>query len=118
MQNRHRVLAAYAYQQRMSPTSSELVLWRALRSSQQGVAFRRQVVLCERFIADFFAPEARLVIEVDGGYHARRSAADASRERKLARAGYRVLRLPAELVLRELPVALALVQGALTRSTP
>jgi very-short-patch-repair endonuclease len=62
---------------------------------------------------DFFAPSVRLVVEIDGGYHADRSRADASRERKLVRAGYRVLRLEAESVERELPAAVASVREAL-----
>jgi very-short-patch-repair endonuclease len=52
-------------------------------------------------------------VEVDGGHHARRSAADARRDRALARMGYRVLRLPAELVESQLGEAIARVQAAL-----
>ena len=40
-------------------------------------------------------------------------AVDARRDRALRRLGYRELRLHAELVLRELPVALQQVRGAL-----
>ncbi len=39
--------------------------------------------------------------------------ADARRDRELARLGYRVLRLPAELVQRQLTEALARVRAAL-----
>ncbi|HVW25198.1 MAG TPA: DUF559 domain-containing protein [Polyangiaceae bacterium] len=53
---------------RASPTPSEAQLWRALRGAQLGVAFRRQVVI-NGFIVDFAAPQARLVVEVDGGCH-------------------------------------------------
>jgi very-short-patch-repair endonuclease len=35
----------------------------------------------------------KLIVEVDGGYHARRATADASRDRKLARLGYPVVRV-------------------------
>ena len=66
------------------------------------------------FIADFYAPSARLIVEVDGGYHAGRVAADARRDRKLIRAGYRVVRLPAELVMRDLPAAVLAVRRALS----
>lgn len=52
-------------------------------------------------------------VEVDGGYHAARRAADARRERVLRRLGYRVLRLDAELVLGAPEQALALVRAAL-----
>jgi very-short-patch-repair endonuclease len=40
---------------------------------------------------------------------------DASRDRKLARLGYRVLRLDADLVTDALPVVLALIREALPR---
>lgn len=84
-----------------------------LRGGVHGVAFRRQAVVAG-FIADFVAVSARLVVEVDGGYHTRRQAADARRDRKLAHAGYGVLRLSAELVLNEPETALALVRQALS----
>ena len=83
-----------------------------MRSSQLGVAFRRQVPLLG-FIADFYVPSARLIVEVDGGYHARRVSADARRDRKLARAGYRVIRLQTAVVLRDLPAAVLAVRRAL-----
>ena len=95
---------------RHAPTDTEAALWRALRSSQLGVAFRRQVPVLS-FIVDFLAPSARLVVEVDGGYHAGRLRADARREQKLRRAGYRVLRLDAELVRRDLHAAVARVEA-------
>jgi very-short-patch-repair endonuclease len=99
MQNRHLVLAAYAHQHRASPTNSEELLWRsALCRGQLGVPFRRQVVLLQRFIVDFFAPSVGLALEIDGPWHQRRLHADESRDRKLVRAGYCVLRLQAELV--------------------
>jgi very-short-patch-repair endonuclease len=112
MSNNKDTLALHAHTMRQSPTDSEARLWRALHSSQLGVAFRRQVPLLG-FIADFYAPSVRLIVEVDGGYHARRVTADARRNRKLERAGHRVLRLQAELVMRDLPAALLAVQRAL-----
>ena len=112
MSNSKDALALHAHTMRQAPTDSEARLWRALRSSQLGVAFRRQVPLLG-FISDFYAPSARLIVEVDGGYHARRVSADARRDRKLACAGYRVVRLQAELVKRDLPAALLPVRRAL-----
>lgn len=72
----------------------------------KSVQFRRQVPLDGAFIADFFASEARLIVEVDGLLHARRHAADMRRERKLERLGYTILRLSAALVEHHLPLAL------------
>jgi very-short-patch-repair endonuclease len=109
-------LAQLACQHRSLFTDSEARLWSALKARQLGVQFRREVPLGDRFIVDFFASSVGLVVEVDGGYHARRRAADASRDRKLQRLGYRVLRLDAELVLHDLPAAVALVRAALSRT--
>jgi very-short-patch-repair endonuclease len=98
---------------RHAPTASEAALWRQLSGKKLGVSFRRQVPLAGRYIADFLAPGARLVIEVDGASHAGRAAADARRDRVLQRFGYRVLRLPAVLVMRQPLVAAARVRKAL-----
>jgi very-short-patch-repair endonuclease len=66
-----------------------------------------------RYIADFLAPAARLIVEVDGGYHVRRRVADGRLDRDLNLFGYRVLRLPASLVVSQPSQALALVAAAL-----
>ncbi len=109
---RQQLLAARAAGMRGAPTASEAALWRALRARQLGVEVRRQVVIGD-FIADFVVPSAWLVIEVDGCAHRGRGAADARRDRKLAKLGYRVLRLEAGLVERALPQALERVREAL-----
>jgi len=108
MCKRQQILAEHAHRLRLEPTDSEARLWRALRASQLGPPFRRQVVLLG-FILDFFCPKARLVVEVDGGYHEQRVAADANRDRKLKRAGYRVVRVDAELVHQDLEAVLRLI---------
>jgi very-short-patch-repair endonuclease len=101
-----------AHAMRACPTRSEEALWRALSGSQLGVAFRRQVPL-GKFILDFVAPSVRLVIEVDGKIHTLRRGADARKERALRRAGYRLIRVDAEQVFRDLPLVLALIREAL-----
>ena len=106
-------LELFARQHRNCLTESEARLWSALNAGQLGVCFRRQVPVGNRFIADFCAPSIKLIVEVDGGYHARRRTADASRDRKLARLGYRVVRLDTALVLRDLAGAVAVVRAAL-----
>jgi very-short-patch-repair endonuclease len=82
-----------------------------------GVEFRRQVVIANQFIVDFLAPRIKLVMEVDGrACHERRPCADARRDRKLARLGYRVLRIDADLVERDFPAAALLISAALVPS--
>jgi len=107
------VLVDRARMNRARETAGEAALWRALRSGALGVSFRRQVPLGGRCIADFFAPAAKLVVEVDGPYHSRRRGGDARRDRVLGRAGYRVLRLDDELVRERLDEAVARIRAAL-----
>jgi very-short-patch-repair endonuclease len=98
---------------RSCPTDSERALWGALRCRQLGVEFRQQVVVGGRLIADFLAPGPRLVVEVDGGCHRDRRRADARRDAKLGRLGYRVLRVEAERVVADLAGVVAEVSAAL-----
>jgi very-short-patch-repair endonuclease len=101
---------------RFAPSAPEQALWRALSGRRLGISFRRQVPIGGRYITDIVAPAARLVIEVDGPHHAHRRRADACRDDNLRALGYRVLRLEAQLVLRELPLALARIREALEAS--
>ena len=68
-QARSALLVSRARRMLHAPTPSEEALWQALRVGALGVAFKRQVVLGGRYIADFFAPSAGLIVEVDGGVH-------------------------------------------------
>jgi very-short-patch-repair endonuclease len=100
-------LEHHARTMRRHPTPSEQVLWQAIRGGRLGVSFRRQVPI-GHYIVDFLAPRERLVVEVDGGYHAERAAADRRRQRWLEKQGYRFVRLSATTVLHETATA---VQG-------
>ncbi len=104
----------FARAMRWERTASERALWDALRSSQLGVRFRHQAVVAG-CIVDFLAPSRRVVVEVDGGYHRSpaQARADSRRDRRLQRAGYRIVRLPDALVLGNLHAAVALVRAAL-----
>ena len=109
------LLAERAQFMRHNATDTEQILWRCLAGKRLGVSFRRQFVI-GRYIVDVVAPAAHLVVEVDGGWHSRRVVADARRDRVLQRLGYRVLRLPAELVRRNLVEAVGRVQRALAQT--
>ena len=98
--HRQAQLAEHARSMRMQMTPSEAALWRDIRAGQLGVTFRRQYVIAGRYIADFAAPAVRLVVEVDGGYHGRRVVADERRNRALEWLGWRMVRIPSEVVLR------------------
>jgi very-short-patch-repair endonuclease len=77
---------------RNAPTDAEIRLWAQLRRKQLGgFRFRRQQPI-GAYVVDFFCPEAKLVIEVDGGQHSDQVAMDDIRSRWLEARGYRVIR--------------------------
>ncbi len=83
-------------------TLPEAILWRELRRrTLAGFRFRRQHPVGP-YVLDFYCPEARLALEVDGAAHdlPDRAARDEHRTAWLAERGIRVLRLPACHVLR------------------
>src|SRR5438034_2483379 len=54
---------------RNNPTAAETVLWKCLKGRQLlGKKFRRQFGIGP-YIADFYCPECRLIIELDGSSH-------------------------------------------------
>jgi very-short-patch-repair endonuclease len=58
-------------------------------------------------------PLTAVVVEVDGGVHRSSVAADRRRDEKLQRLGYRVVCVPAALVVRHVGAALEVVRCAL-----
>ena len=93
-------------------TEAEKVLWRALRSRQlAGTKFRRQFPI-GRYIVDFAAPEAHLIVEVDGGQHATDGP---DRTRELEALGYLIIRFWNNDVLSNLDGVLAEIASILGR---
>ena len=102
-----------ARQLRKTATMAEVRLWSHLRRKQlDGFRFRRQHPLGS-FIVDFFCPEARLVIEVDGGQHTEDNAHDFARTEWLEARGYRVVRFWNSDVLSKTEDVLVAVLDAL-----
>jgi len=75
---------------RGSMTDAELVLWKELRKYRLGWRFWRQFPI-PPYIADFACVEARLIIEADGGQHARPGDHE-QRDAELGQKGWRILR--------------------------
>ena len=106
---RHRTVGAsdanvrFARDLRRKLTLPEVVLWQQLRKRPGGLRFRRQFP-CRTYVIDFACLERRLAIEVDGEAHSMgdRPLRDARRDRVLAQAGFRTLRIAARDVLANL----------------
>lgn len=84
-------------------TDAEQRLWFRVRRKQvAGVQFYRQKPLLG-YVLDFYAPAARLVVELDGGQHFQDGAriADARRDCALRGLGLKVLRFDDRQVLLE-----------------
>jgi very-short-patch-repair endonuclease len=108
-------LKSLARQLRLNLTDSESALWMRLRGKQLAeVQFYRQKPLGD-YIVDFYAPRAKLVIEIDGSQHFEPQAAEKDRERDeyLGRLGLRVLRFNSSEVLRETEAVLEVIYQAI-----
>ena len=98
-----------ARRQRRAMSPPELKLWSLLRRSPNGVRFRRQYPIGP-YVADFYCPSAKLIIEVDGLVHDNLEAAarDQVRDDYLRSLGLSVIRVPAIDVLKD---AVAVADG-------
>ena len=92
---------------RNSMTPAEATLWRALKNSAVcGLKFRRQQGIGP-FILDFYCPECRLAIELDGASHDHKYEYDEKRTAYLRGQGVSVLRFSNQQVF-------SCLQGVLT----
>ena len=95
----------------------EVLLWRLLRQKPSGIKFRRQHP-AGPYILDFYAPEAKLGIEIDGMAHdmGDRPERDARRDVWLKDQGFAIVRISARDVLQDVEAVassiLAMVRAA------
>jgi very-short-patch-repair endonuclease len=76
---------------RNSATRQEKILWYSLRNKNLGFKFLRQHSIGP-YIADFYCPQKKLIVELDGSQHQDHLEYDQERTRYLEMQGYRVLR--------------------------
>lgn len=87
------LLKVFAQENRAHQTEAERCLWECLRSGNEGYRFKRQHII-GRYIADFICIEAKLIIEVDGGYHCQKEQMekDFYRTEELEKLGFKIIR--------------------------
>ena len=78
----------------------EMLLWQRLRLTRGELRFRRQHAVGP-FVADFYCPAAKLVVEVDGAIHDGRQTHDCARDEYMRSLGLRVMRIAAADVLAD-----------------
>jgi very-short-patch-repair endonuclease len=76
----------------------EARLWERLRDHRVGYSFRRNHAFLKYWL-DFYCPEAKLCIEVDGEQHEQTRERDSQRDADLEAEGVLTLRFPALKVL-------------------
>jgi type I restriction enzyme M protein len=98
---------------RRGMTEAEKILWNYLRDRRfTKMKFRRQHPVLGRFVVDFYCPEKKLAIELDGFVHEGREEIDADRQSFIEAHGIRVIRFKNEEVI----YALRNVLDALTQT--
>lgn len=97
---------------RNGATKAEKFLWKFLQKSQLGRKFRRQHSV-ENFILDFYCPEEKLAIELDGKGHFSPVGQeyDLYRDTRLAELGLKVLHFENKLVLENIESVLAEIKN-------
>ena len=93
-------LKRFAKENRNRSTEAESILWEFVRAKQLGRPFKRQHIIGD-YIADFACLPAKLIIEIDGGYHQlpEQQMSDEQRTEWLQSRGYKVLRFTNEEIV-------------------
>jgi len=115
------ILFDFARKLRDHQTEAELFLWSELENLKYlNVRFKRQHPILY-FVADFYCHKAKLIIEVDGGYHdlPEQYKYDKEREHELEDLGLKVIRFTNEQVLFQIENTLKAIEGVIKeRITP
>ena len=100
--NASRPIHSFAKELRKRMTSSEKILWQKIKNRKiANCKFRRQHPI-DIFIADFYCPEKKLVIEIDGDIHKFQEQYDINRTAEMENYGIIVIRFTNEDVENEL----------------
>ncbi len=109
----HNLPATKTLRQKLRP--AEKVLWRSLRQSGVGAKFRRQHGVGP-YVLDFYCPEQKLAIEIQGGIHDNvlRNACDTERQMYLESQGIRVLSFENRMLLEQLEFVVGSIRAAIS----
>ena len=105
---------------RNNPTAAETELWKHLKNRQLvGKKFRRQCGI-GHYVVDFYCPEYRLIIELDGAPHFAIGVDDYEEDRFMyfQRLGLRVIRFENKMVFRNLEAVLETIRREIENSPP
>jgi len=86
---------------RNNPTDYEDKLWKFLRRNGLGVKFRRQYSI-DNYVVDFYCPEWRLAVELEGKVHLKRKKYDEYRKKYIEAFGIKMINFPNENVNKDI----------------
>ncbi|MGD0590314.1 MAG: endonuclease domain-containing protein [Bacteroidota bacterium] len=101
---------------RREMTEAEELLWARIRNRQiNGCKFRRQYSI-GAYVVDFYSPENKIAIEIDGSSHDRADAIeyDKNRQEEIETLGIRVVRFTNKNVLSNLDMIIKQLSEAVT----
>jgi very-short-patch-repair endonuclease len=101
---------------RRNATNAEQVLWQHLSAKQLGAKFRRQYSV-DAYVLDFYAPQSKLAIEVDGDSHFTADAMQYDEERTayIKQFGIEILRFTNLDILENIKGVLDTIEVAVKR---
>ncbi|MCX5750558.1 MAG: DUF559 domain-containing protein [Candidatus Saganbacteria bacterium] len=103
---------------RKESTKAEQILWPCLRNRRFfGKKFRRQYVFYG-FILDFYCPEYKLGIELDGPVHLKQQEYDALRQKIIEEQGVKIIRFSNKEVVANINNVLCIIKNHLCFPSP
>ncbi len=105
---------------RKNQTFTEKIVWLYLRNrATDGYKFRRQYSV-DRFVLDFYCPELKMAIELDGSVHdvPEQKEYDAERQKYIEKFGIRFVRIRNEEIAGNAEMAFARIEEAIRDLTP
>jgi very-short-patch-repair endonuclease len=109
----------YRHKLRRNLTPAEARLWTCLKGSQlEGKKFRRQHGIGP-YIVDFYCPEYRVIVELDGAVHEDVLRAERDERRLyLENLGIKILRFENKLVFEDIELVLNAIRAGLGAKLP
>ncbi len=98
---------------RRTSSATERRLWGLLRGKKLGGFKFRHRSLVYGYIPDFWCPEAKLAIEIDGREYGAKQERDAVRDTRFFSHGIHTVHVPSDLVLHDSVGSLELIRAAL-----
>jgi len=114
----HHTKKTFARELRRTSTPEEQEVWELLRNRNfMNLKFRRQHVL-EGFVVDFYCPELRLAIEIDGKIHLKQKEYDRLRQVLIEEKEITFIRITNKAINKNVEIVYDEIEKILSALTP